>query len=88
MILYPLCHAIGVWSLVACSWESARERAHRLCAECGLSADETDELIDGVRHSTLTRDENLQLFYAMFEHRADAKLCEACPVVILDAGEE
>ena len=47
-------------------WESATERAHRICAECGLSTDETDQLIDGVRHSTLTQDENLQLFYDMF----------------------
>ena len=40
-------------------WESAVERAQRLCSQCGLVADEIDRLIDTRRHSTLTRDENL-----------------------------
>ena len=79
--------AFAIWLLVARPWESATERAHRLCAECGLSTDETDQLIDGVRHSTLTRDESQQLFYDTFEHRADAKLGEPCPIAVLDAAE-
>ena len=69
-------------------WESDIERAHRLCGACGLPTNEINQLIDDVRHSTLAREENLELFYATFKDRADAKLCEPCAEAALDAAEE
>ena len=39
---------------------------------------EIDRLIDTVRDSKLTREQALELFYAAFEDRANAKLCEPC----------
>ncbi len=67
-------------------WESATTRAHRLCSECGLTAGEVDGLIETMRLSTLTREENLELFYATFEDRSQAELCEPCAEAVLDAA--
>ncbi len=43
--------------------ESATERAHRLCSECGLTPAEIDRLIDPFSHPTLTRGPAIELFY-------------------------
>ncbi len=79
---------VALWVSSRCPWESATERAHRICGECGLRSDETDQLIGDMQHSTLTREENLELFYATFEVWRDAELCEPCAQAVLDAAEE
>ncbi len=40
-----------------------------------------------MRHSTLTRAENLALFRAQYERPADADFCQDCAVAVLDAAE-
>ena len=69
-------------------FESKRDKALRLCGECGLDVAEIDGLIDGSRHSTLTRAENLALFRDQFEREADADFCADCAVAVMDAAEE
>lgn len=61
-------------------------RAYRLCVACGLTGDEIDRLIDTKRHAGQTREQQLDLFYATFEARADAEPCEPCAEVVLDAA--
>ena len=68
-------------------WESAIERAHRLCRVCGLEADEIDGLIANVRHSTLTGEQNLELFDATFEDPSQAELCVPCVEAMLITAE-
>ena len=60
--LFLLTFGVGVWVVIARPFESPRGKALRLCGECGLDVDEIDWLIDTMRHSTLTRAENLALF--------------------------
>jgi hypothetical protein len=55
-------------------WESAADRAHGLCDECGLSADEIDALINTMRG--MDRAVALDLSYAAFDHPRDAEPCE------------
>jgi hypothetical protein len=69
-------------------WESPATRAHRLCSECGLGVDEIDLLVDTMRHSTLTKEQNLELFYATFDDRSQANLCESCAEAVLDAARD
>ncbi len=68
-------------------FESPRNKALRLCGECGLDVAEIDQLIDDVQHSTLSRAENLALFRQPFERPADADFCQDCAVAVLDAAE-
>ena len=75
-----------MWLVLARPFESSRDKALRLCGECGLGVAEIDGLIDDMRHTTLTRDENLTLFRAQFERAADADYCEDCAVAVMDAG--
>ena len=58
-------------------------RSYQECRPCGLSGTEIDALIDTMRHSTLSRDGNLELFYATFDRREDAKICQPCARAIL-----
>ncbi len=60
--LFLAAFGIGVWIVFARPFESLRGKAYRLCGECGLSVAEIDGLIDGSRHTTSTRAENLALF--------------------------
>ena len=69
-------------------WESATTRAYRLCGKCGLGTEEINRLIDDLRHSTLGIEQNLELFYATFEDRSQADLCEPCAEVLLDAARD
>ena len=78
--------AVSGWLILARPWESLTELAYRLCGECGLTTDEVDWLIDANRHSTLSRGHSLELFYATFENRRDAELCEPCTEAVLDAA--
>ncbi len=55
---------------------------------CGLDSSGVDHLIDVMRHSTLTGEENLEMFYNTFERREDAALCIDCAEAVLDAAEE
>ncbi len=57
-----------------------------MCGEYGLEPGEVDWLIDANRHSTLTREQSLELFYATFEDRRDAELCPPCVEVVLTAA--
>ncbi len=76
-----------MWIVLARPFESPRDKALRLCGECGLEAAEIDWLIDGSRHTTLTQAENLALFRAQFERPADADFCQDCAVAVMDAAE-
>ncbi len=60
--LFLLAFGIGVWIVFARPFESPRDKALRLCGECGLDVAEIDWLIDSSRHTTMTRAENLALF--------------------------
>ena len=79
--------AVGVWIVLARPFESPRDKALRMCSGCGLDVDEVDGLIDGARHTTLTRAENLALFRKQYEREAEADYCQDCAVAVLDAGE-
>ena len=46
---------------------------------------EVDQLIHDLRHSTLSREANLDLFRDTFERREDAELCIGCAEAVLDA---
>ena len=83
--MLPVLFAVSGWLILARPWESPTEWAYRLCIECGLTSDEVDWLIDAHRNSTLSREQSLELFYATFEDRADAELCEPCTQAVLDA---
>jgi hypothetical protein len=85
-MLIPVGFLTARWIRSARPWETLTDRVHRLCRECGLDIDAIDRIIDDVRHSTLTRQENLGLFYATFQRRADAELCRPCAEAVLDAG--
>ncbi len=82
--LFLLAFGVGVWLVLARPSESPRDKALRLCGECGLDVAEIDGLIDDMLHSTLTRDENLTLFRAQFEREAEADYCADSAV---DAAE-
>ena len=86
--MFLLAFGVGVWIVFARPFESNRDKALRLCGECGLDVAEVDGLIDDMRHSTLTRVENLELFRDQFEREADADCCQDCAVAVLDAAEE
>ena len=73
-------------AMYARPWESDTQRAHRLCEGCGLGPGEVDGLIDNVRHSTLTREENLELFYGTFEDPSQAEACEPCAEAVLETA--
>lgn len=81
--------ALGL--LVFClSSESGRpptptDVAYRICGACGLDIAEVDQLIDDMRHSTLSREQNLDLFRDTFEQREDAEFCIDCAQAVLDA---
>ena len=83
-----LTFGVSVWTIFARPFETLRSKAQWLCSECGLDVAEIDTLIDGSRHTTLTRAENLALFREQFEREADADFCEDCALAVLDAGEE
>ena len=75
-----------MWLVLARPFESPRGKALRLCGDCGLAVDEIDWLIDGMRHTTLTRAENLALFREQFERQADADFCQDCAVAVMEAA--
>ena len=66
--------------------ETPTDVAYQICGACGLERSEVDQLISDMRRGTLTREENLDLFYATFERREDAELCVGCAEAVLDAA--
>ena len=72
----------AIMSLLRTSVESPDEtpldRAYRECRPCGISDEQIAGLIDNMRHSTLTRAENVKLFLDTFHDPADAE--NACRV--------
>ncbi len=87
VVLVVLAIPAGRWMRHARPWESAKARAHRLCGECGLEADEIDGLIDESSHPTLTREQAMELFYDTFDNDdPDPRSCEPCAEAVLDAA--
>ncbi len=84
--LFLLTFGVGVCIVLARPFESPRGKALRLCGDCGLAVAEVDRLIDTMRHTTLTRAENLALFRAQYERPADADFCQDCAVAVLDTA--
>lgn len=78
--------AFSLWWFQTRPFETTVRRAYRLCGECGLERGDITGLIDTMRHSTLTREQSLNLFYGQFHRKSDAKLCEPCANAILDAS--
>lgn len=82
---------VGVW-LSGLGWpgETLVERAHRMCADCGISGEEIDALIDNGRHSRISREESIRLWEGTYEGQEDAteliELCCNCVEVIVDAS--
>jgi hypothetical protein len=68
--------------------ETPRERAHRLCGECGLDRDRIEQLIGSAANSTLDRNDMIWLCEAMFEPEDDQRgLCTPCVEAVLDTAE-
>ena len=64
------------------------EIAYQTCGSCGLTTAEIDGLIDTARHSTLSRQENLDLFHDTFEQHEDAELCLDCAEAVLNVSAD
>ena len=61
LVLIPI--AVVVIGLVqTIQSEKPLDRVYRICKDCGLYEPEIDELIDTMRHSTLTPAEQFQLW--------------------------
>ena len=61
---------------------------YEICGECDLDKAGVDQLVDDIKHATLSRGEQLDLFRAQFEKPADAKLSESCAIAILDRARD
>lgn len=66
-------------------WESRTDVAYRICGACGFDSSEVDQLIGTARHSTLSHEENLELYRSTFDRRANVELCIDCAEAVLDA---
>ncbi len=64
------------------------EGAYWLCSECGLSHDETDQLVNDARQSTLTREEQFDVFLDAFEGRVARGVCQLCAEAVLAAAAD
>ena len=86
----PVAFVVGLWLGYARPWETATERAYRLCGECGQPAEIVDWLIDSNRHSTLTRAESIALWESTYTDGDKLKeaheLCMPCVEAVLDAA--
>ena len=72
--------------------ETLTARAHRICRGCGLTDEEIDVLIDTMRGSVLTREQEVELWASTYQDAgrlAQArKECRSCVQAILDVSEE
>ena len=66
-------------------WESPIKRAYRLCGECGLAPDEVGRLITGMKGTTLTREQAVELYRDTFEEPEGAELCMPCAEAVVEA---
>lgn len=86
--LIPTALIAGRWLRSARPWETPVDRAHRLCAGCGLKAGEVDRMIDDAAHSTLDREGMVKLWEATFsEADTHKELCKPRREAVLDAAE-
>ena len=84
----PVVLAVGLSPIFYRPFETPTQRAYRLCRQCSdLEPDEVDGLIDANKHSTLTREQSLELFRDQFDDEDDATFCDPCTTAILDAVE-
>ena len=84
----PIVLLFGLSTIFYRPWESATQRAYRLCYRCSdLEPDEVDDLIDANIHSTLTREQSMALFQDQFDDEADAEFCASCVEAVLDAAD-
>ena len=60
--------------------------AYAGCEPCDMTHAEVDQLIDDVRHSTLTREQNRELFIATYANRMDAEECLPCIDTMIGAA--
>lgn len=77
---------VAAWVVQARPWESMTDRAYRECAACGIDAPAVNKWIDDFAHSTLSREESVELYLATFEDRDDAEPCRPCVDAVLDAA--
>ena len=82
LVAYPL----GRWLRNARRWESPTQCAHRICEQCGLNPVVVEGLIETMQHSTLTREQSLELFFSTFEEPGDAEMCLSCAEAVLTAA--
>lgn len=80
--------AVGLRVFTSQPPESPLDRAKRICKSCGLDFESTAWLIDQMRHATLTREQQLQLFRVQFEDASEADICEPCANAILDVAHD
>ena len=94
--------AIIVTTVLAVAWRTALKvsrmnetpvaRAYRICRGCGLTAEETDALIDTMRTTDMDRAGKVKLWEATYEDAgrlAQAREeCMPCLEAVLDAAEE
>lgn len=77
--------AIIAWLAVRTP-ESPIEAACRICDSCGLLEAEVDRMIDDMRHSTLSREQLIDLYRATYTDEGDGEACIDCSNAILDAA--
>ena len=78
---------VGAWIAKARPWESPTERAYRECRACDIGVADVNRGIDDNMHSTLTREESVELYLRTFEDRTEAEPCRSCGDAVLDAAE-
>jgi hypothetical protein len=84
--------AVSGWLILARPWESPAERADRLCGECGLTDDRTDQLIEDVRLSGASRETAVRLWEATYADPAILEqardLCGGCVKAVVDVTRQ
>jgi hypothetical protein len=80
---------VGIGKGLYSDWfaPSPLDVAYAECEPCELSKAEVDTLIDDVRRSTLTREQNRGLFIATYADKMDAEDCLPCADAVLDASD-
>ena len=76
LVLVPIT-VVVIGIVVTIQPETPLDRAYRICKDCGLYEPEIDELINTMRHSTLTTAEQVQLWKDTAEPGA-VELCRDC----------
>ncbi len=66
--------------------ETTTKRAYRICAACGLEPDEIDRQIENKSQSTLSREEEINLYHSTGKPGDDLAPCLPCVEAVLDAA--